>query len=115
MINWIRTIYPHGLNKGFSSKFYVGSWVQQETLEAGLRMHLLKYCEYNNKAEDNNLNTVNDKEYPATSKKFRQITCVIPNLEYFIHLGILINYDTDILNYFFTMLWNIHFKLYFLL
>ena len=61
MVYRIRTIYPHGQNKGFGSKFHVGYKVQQETLEEGWRMHQLKHCEYNNKDEDNNSNTLTDK------------------------------------------------------
>ena len=73
MANGIRTINPCGLNKGFVSKFFVDSRVWQETPEEGWRIHRLKHCEYNNKDEDNSLNTVNDKNYQASSKKFRQI------------------------------------------
>ena len=35
MINEIRTFYINGLNKGFCSKFFMGSLVQHETLEQG--------------------------------------------------------------------------------
>ena len=35
MVNRIRIIFPHGLNKDFDSKFYVGSQVQHETSEEG--------------------------------------------------------------------------------
>ena len=35
MVNRIRSVYPHGLDKGFCSKFHVGSWVWQETPEEG--------------------------------------------------------------------------------
>ena len=37
MVNRIRTIYHHGLNKGFISKF--GEGVQYEKPEEGWRMH----------------------------------------------------------------------------
>ena len=59
-------IYPtpsHVLNKGFNSKFYIGSQVWQETSEEGQKMHWPKCCEYNNKDEDNNPNGLNDKNY----------------------------------------------------
>ena len=58
MVNWIRTLYPGGLNKGFGSKFCVGSQVWQETPEENWRMHWLKHCESNNKHEDNSSNTL---------------------------------------------------------
>ena len=32
-------------------------------------MHWPKHCEYNNKDEDNSLNTLNDKNYQASSQK----------------------------------------------
>ena len=32
-----------------------------------------KCCEYNNKDEDNNLKTLNDKNHQASSQKFRQV------------------------------------------
>ena len=35
MVNEIKTVYPHGLNKGFSLKFCVGSQVQHETPKEG--------------------------------------------------------------------------------
>ena len=60
MVNEIRTIYPCGINKGFGLKFCVGSWVWQETPE-DQRIHQLKHSEYNNKDENNSLNTLNDK------------------------------------------------------
>ena len=61
MVNGIRTICSRRLNKGFSLKFRVGSRIQQEILEEGRRMHRSKYCEYNNKDEDNSSNILNDK------------------------------------------------------
>ena len=73
MVNWIRIIYPCGLNKGFSSKFHVGSIVRQETPEEGQRMHRPTHCEYSNKDEDNSLNTLNDKNYQDSFQKFRQL------------------------------------------
>ena len=62
MFNGIRTIYPHGLNKGFGLKFRVGSRIRQETHKEGRRMRWLKRFEYNNKGEDETLNTLNDKK-----------------------------------------------------
>ena len=73
LVNETRTIYPHGLNEGFSSKFCVGSRVQQETPEEGQKKHQPKHCEYNNKDDNDSQNTLNDKNYEASSQKFRQI------------------------------------------
>ena len=61
MINGIRTLYPCGFNKKFSSKFHVDSQVWQETPEEGWRAHWPKQCQYNKEDEDNSLNTLNDK------------------------------------------------------
>ena len=61
IVNRIIAIYPHGLNKEFSLKFSVDSWVWQETPENDWRTHQLK-CEYNSKKEDNSQNTTNDKK-----------------------------------------------------
>ena len=72
MVNGIRIIYLDGLNKGFSLKFCVGSWVWHETAEEDWRTHLLK-SDYKNKDEHNSLNMLNDKNYQASSQKFRQI------------------------------------------
>ena len=52
------------------SKFCVGSWVWQETLE-GQMIYQPKRFEYNNKDEDDNLKTLNDKNHQASSQKFR--------------------------------------------
>ena len=35
MVKGNRTIYPHGLNKGFGWKFCVGSWGLHETPKEG--------------------------------------------------------------------------------
>ena len=69
MGNWIRLIYPNELNKGFSSKFCVGSWVWHETPEEGRSMHQLK-CEYTNKDEDISLNILTDKKIYCMLLKF---------------------------------------------
>ena len=61
-------LYPRRFNKGFGSKFRVGSRVQQETTEEGQRTHRPKHCDYNNL--DNSPNTLNDKNYQASSHKF---------------------------------------------
>ena len=47
MVNEIRTIDPRGFNKGRSSKFHVGSRVQQ-TPEEGRRAYRPKRCGNNN-------------------------------------------------------------------
>ena len=51
----------------------VGSQVQHETPEEGQRTHQPKYCKYIYKDEDNNTITLNDKNYLASSQKFKQI------------------------------------------
>ena len=79
MVKRIRTIYPHGLNKGFSLKFCVGSRVWQETPDEGQRMHRLKRFEYNNKDEENSLN---DKNYQVSSQKFRLIVLFCYLIQY---------------------------------
>ena len=53
MVNGIRTIYSCGLNKGFSSGFYVGSPVRYEKPEEGQITYRPKRYEYNNDNEDN--------------------------------------------------------------
>ena len=63
MVKRIRTIYPCGLNKGFSSKFSVRSKVRHE-----IPGHIGQNV---NKDEDNRLNTLSDKNYQASSQKFR--------------------------------------------
>ena len=45
-----------GLNRGFNSKFYVGSWVRHETPEERQRIYRPKRHEYNNVDEDNSSN-----------------------------------------------------------
>ena len=45
MVNGIKTIYPHGLNKGFGSKFRVGLRIHHDTPDEGYSMHLPKRCE----------------------------------------------------------------------
>ena len=62
MVYEIRTSEPRGLNKEHGSKFRVGSRVRQETPEEVRRTYRPKRCEYNNKDEDNSLETLNDKK-----------------------------------------------------
>ena len=73
LLNRIKTIYLHGLNKGFSSKLCIGSHVQQETPEQVRRMHLPKCCQYVNDDEVSSLNIVHNKNHQALSEKFRLI------------------------------------------
>ena len=60
MANGISTGNPHGFNKGRSSKFSVGSRVQQ-TPEECQRTYRPKRCANNYKDEDNSPKTVNYK------------------------------------------------------
>ena len=66
IVNGIRTIYLRGVNKEFSSKFSVGSWVQHGTHEEGRRTYQLKHCEYNDEDEDNSPNIPSDKKRPIS-------------------------------------------------
>ena len=61
MVNGIRASDPHRLNKGCGLKLRAGSRVGQEKPEEGRRTYRPKRCEYNNKAENNSLQTLNDK------------------------------------------------------
>ena len=74
MVNGIRTIYPRRLNKGFCSKFRVGSTDRHKRPKEDRRLHRPKRCKYNNEDEDNCSNILNDKNYQASSQKFWQIT-----------------------------------------
>ena len=65
------TIYPNGLNNGFSSKFCVSSQVWHDIPKEGWRTHWQKPYEYNNEDEDNSPNILSDKNYQASSQKFR--------------------------------------------
>ena len=71
MTNGIRTGDTRGFNKGRSSKFREGSRVWQ-TPEEGRRTYRPKRCRNNNKEEDNNPKTLNDKNQQASSQKFRR-------------------------------------------
>ena len=76
MINKIRTIHPQGLNKEFGLKFCKGSRVRHETPEESQRTHWPKHCECNNEDEINSPSTLSDKNYQASSQKFRQMIFV---------------------------------------
>ena len=66
MVNGIRTIYSPRLNKGSDSSFRVVERKHLKKAEGDIRKH----CDNNSKDEDNNLYTLNDKNYPASSQKF---------------------------------------------
>ena len=72
MANGIRTGDPCVFNKGRSSKFREDSRVRQ-TPEEGWRAYRPKRCENNNKDMGNRPKTLNDKNYQASSQKFRQL------------------------------------------
>ena len=72
MVNRIRTDDPHGFNKGCSSKFSVGSRVQQ-TLEKGRRTYRPKHYRNTNKDKVSSPKTLNDKNHQPSSQKFRQL------------------------------------------
>ena len=54
-------VTPRGFNKGHSSKFHLGSPVQQ-TLKEGWRTYRPKRYGNNNKDEDNNPKTLNEEK-----------------------------------------------------
>lgn len=64
-------VYPHSLNKGFSSEFPIG-YQDQYICEKGWRAQQPKCFDNNNKNEDNspNINGVNNDN--ASFQKFRQ-------------------------------------------
>ena len=70
MVNRTGIVYSYELDKGFSSRFCVGSWVWHGE---GWRTYQPK-CVYNNEDELNSPNILSDKNYQASSHKFRQIT-----------------------------------------
>ena len=57
----IRTSDPHGLNKGRSSKFRVGSRRVRQKPEESRKVYRPKRCGNNYKDEDNSPKTLNDK------------------------------------------------------
>ena len=59
--------------KHFIQSMEVDSQFRHETLGEGQKMYQSKHFEYNNKDEDNSLNTLNDKNLEVSSQKFRQI------------------------------------------
>ena len=72
IINGKITFYPHGLNKGISWRFCVSSQVRHETPEEGQRTYQPKCCEYKNEDEGNCPNILSDKNYQASTQKFKQ-------------------------------------------
>ena len=73
MVNGIITIYLCVLNKGFSSRFCLGSWFGHETPEEGRRTYWSKRCEYNNEDEHYSPNILRDQNHQASFLKIRQI------------------------------------------
>ena len=71
MVNGIRANDPHGSNK---ERGLVHIRVRQETPEEGQKTYRLTRCEYSNEDEDDSPRTLNDKNYQASSHKFRQLT-----------------------------------------
>ena len=71
MVNGIRKIYLRILNKGFSSKFCVGSRVRHETPQEGRKIYRPKRCAYNNEGEDKSPNILGDINNQTSSQKFR--------------------------------------------
>ena len=63
MVNRTGTVSPCGSNKGFSSRFYVDSWVRHETLEEGRRTYRTKLFVYNNEDEINSLNILSKNTF----------------------------------------------------
>ena len=86
MVNRIRASDTPRLNKRHSSKFCLGSQVQQEIPEEGQRTYQPKRCEYDNKVEDNNSKTMNDKNHQASTQKFRQLKTRYPPPKIFVHI-----------------------------
>ena len=64
---------PCSSNKGFLSRFCVGSWVQHEMPKEGQRTHWPKRCMCNNEDEVGHSNIPSYNNYQASSQKFRQI------------------------------------------
>ena len=72
MANGIRTGDTRGFNKGRSSKFREGSWVQQ-TPKEGRRTHRPKRCGNNNKDEGNSPKTLSDEKFSWNETLQREI------------------------------------------
>ena len=64
-----RSIFKRG-----ATRFSEGSWVQHETPEEGRRTYQPKLWQYNNEDEGNSPNIQTDKNYQASSQKFRRST-----------------------------------------
>ena len=75
MVNGIRTDDPRRFNKGHSSKFHVGSRVQQ-TPEEGRRTYQPKRCGNNDEDEDNSPKTLNNKKKTLHYFKMTYLTIV---------------------------------------
>ena len=73
MVNRIRTMNPRGLNKGFSSKFFLSSRVRHDTPEEGRRVYRPKRCMHNNEDEDNSPNILSDKKPFGSLVKFQSL------------------------------------------
>ena len=70
MINGIRTIYTCGLNKGFFSKYRVGSQVYQETTEEGRNI------------DNSKPNALNNIYYQSSSQILTNSTCYMFSCKY---------------------------------
>ena len=69
MANRIKTGDPRGFNKGRSSKFHEGTRVRKHLKKSGGNIGRNVV----DKDEDNSLKTLYDKNYQASSQKFRQL------------------------------------------
>ena len=73
LVKRIRKIYPWGLNKGLS--FEVLCRLSSLIIPGeGQRMQWPKCFEYQNKDEDNSLNTLNDKKILKILKKYHKLS-----------------------------------------
>ena len=77
MVNGIRTGDSCGFNKGRSSKFHVGSQVQQ-TPEEGRRIYRPKHYRNNYKDEDNRPENLNDKKNSLNCYKYCYLSTCDP-------------------------------------
>ena len=72
-------MFSAGLDKGFASKFWVGSRIRNKTPKEGPRTHRPKRCEYNKEDEDNCANTLSDTNFLASLRKsfiFKSFLCL---------------------------------------
>ena len=81
MDNRIRTFYTRGLNKGFSSKFTVGTRVRPETPEEGRWKYLPKRSDNNNKDDVKKPNILSNDNYQP--QNFLQILFFLFCFNYF--------------------------------